>query len=218
LWNADVHLEATRRWAIHARYPGVAASRIADADNAVDEWYGPTSFVTEPGSQYHFNRSLSMGAPEDTRMIKYKHHFQVAQTFCTIAKGFDFPEFAAWQLGTALHPYQDWVAHGDHNYYLLGSFEFKLEYRHNYMSPTRRSYNFPDDVDLDAKGSPDGRAILPVLHLVSKDGKTFDYADYERGHKRYQKTHSMSSTALTEFRDYVRANGGCKCRRYFGVE
>jgi RHS repeat-associated protein len=218
MWNADVHRDGTRRWAIAAGYPGIAANRVAEADNAVDEWFGPTSFVTEPGTQYHFNRSLSMGTSEDTRMIQYKKHLQTAQTFCTIAKGFDYPEFAAWQLGTALHPYQDWVAHGDHNYYLLGSFELKLEYRHNYMSPARKSYNFPDDTGLDAKGSPDGRPTLSVLHLVSRDGKTFDYADYERGQKRIRKTHSMTSAAFTEFRDYVKANGGCKCKRYFGVE
>ena len=217
LWNSNVHRDGTRRWAVIAGYPGVSASRVAEADHAVDEFFGSTSYVTEPGTQYHFDRSLSMGTSEDTRMLKYKQHLQTAQTFCTIAKGFDFPEFAAWQLGTALHPYQDWVAHGDHNYYLLGSFQYRLEYRHNYSSQARRSYNFPDDTDLDAKGSPDGRPTLSVLRLVSKDGKTFDYADYERGQKRIRKTHTMSSAALTGFREYVKANGGCNCRRYFGV-
>ena len=114
LWNSDVHHDATKRWALHGGYPGTAAERVATADNDVDSRY---SYITEPGTQYHFNRSLSMGTSEDSRMIQYREHLQMAQTACTVANGFDFPELAAWHLGTALHPYQDWVAHGDHNYY-----------------------------------------------------------------------------------------------------
>jgi len=87
------------------------------------------------------------------------------------------------------------------------------------MSPVKGSTGFPDDWNLDAKGSPDGRATLSVLNFVPADnGNIRDWADYEPGHKRYQLTHSMSSSSLNEFREYVRANGGCKCKKYFGVE
>jgi hypothetical protein len=218
LWDTRIHRAATRRWALTAGYPGNAAQAVADADEAVDEKFGSTSYITEPGTQYHFDRSLSMGGSEDTRMTKYKEHLQKAKDLCTVSKGNDDPPAAAKQFGTSLHPYQDWVAHGDHNKRLLGSFS-SVKDIHNYMSPVKGSTGFPDDPDLDAKGSPDGRATLSVLHFVAdKSGKIRDWADYERGHKRFQLTLTMSSSALNEFREYVRANGGCKCKKYFGVE
>ena len=97
--------------------------RVSDADEAVDAKTGTTSYITEPGTQYHFNRSLSMGTGRDTRMIKYDEHMAKAKAFCTAARGFDYPFVAAWELGTALHPLQDWMAHGEHNYYLRACFK-----------------------------------------------------------------------------------------------
>ena len=215
-WDTRIHRDATRRWALKAGYPADAAQAVADADEAVDEIFGSTSYITEPGTQYHFDRSLSMGGSEDTRMTKYKEHLQKAKDLCTISKGNDDPSAAAKEFGTALHPYQDWVAHGDHNKRLFGSFT-SLKDIHNATSPVEGSTAFPDDPGLDAKGSPDGRPTLKVLHFVAdKSGKIRDWADYEPGLKRYKLTYAMTSSALREFREYVRANGGCK--KYFGVE
>ncbi|MCX8155481.1 MAG: RHS repeat-associated core domain-containing protein, partial [Verrucomicrobiae bacterium] len=218
LWDETVDLHATLRWALKAGYPADAAQAVADADEDVDEILFSTSYIFEPGTQYHFDRSLSMDVRVDTRITKYKEHLDKAKDLCTISRGNDEPSAAAKQLGTGLHPYQDWMAHGDHNKRLLGSFS-SLKDIHNAMSPAKGSKDFPDDPDLDAKGSPDGRATFSVLHFVAdKSGNIRDWADYERGHQRYQLTHSMSSSALHEFREYVRANGGCKCKTYFGVE
>ncbi len=218
LWDERIHLVATKMWAGMAKYPAEAAQAVANADNGVDEKFGPTSYITEPGTQYHFDRSLSMGSSEDTRMTMYKKHLKVAQDDCTIALGKDDPEDAAKQLGTALHPYQDWVAHGDHNKRLLGSFQLDPRYIHNYLSPKKGSTGFPDDPALDANGSPDGRATMSVLHFVVKGDKIFDWADYEPGHKRFALTYRMSSSALATYRAYVASNGGCKCKKYFGIK
>jgi hypothetical protein len=43
---------------------------------------------------------------------------------------------------------------------------------------------------------------------------------YKRGHppQRLRLTKSKTDSALSAFRNYLRINGGCACKRYFGVE
>jgi RHS repeat-associated protein len=110
LWGSDVHKE-TVLWARELRYPGDAATAIGDADVAVDAISGGISWAPWIGDQsYHFNRNMS---GEDSRLQHNAVHMRKAQNACTMRAGRDDPEEAARQLGTALHPLQDWVAHGD---------------------------------------------------------------------------------------------------------
>ncbi|MCX8155666.1 MAG: RHS repeat-associated core domain-containing protein, partial [Verrucomicrobiae bacterium] len=220
LWDTRIHLHATQRWATQVGYPSEAALAVATADEAVDS---EQSYITEPGTPYHFDRSLSMGGSEDTRDTMYKKHLKNAQDACNMSLGNDDPKKAAKELGTALHPAQDWVAHADHNKRRLGSFN-NLSDRHNNSSPVKGAWKFPDDPDLDVKGSADGRATLSVLHFVYERNYEVggyvrrDWADYEPGHKRFKLTMDRTKASMTGYRDFVKANGGCNCKKYFGVE
>ena len=219
LWAQNVHELATKRWAIQVGYPNVAAAAVGAADNAVDNWTSSTAWVPYAGDQgYHFNRNLSGGT--DSRMDRWKKHLSSAKIECLYKyRSNDNPEKAAKELGTALHPYQDWVAHGDYGIYDKG----EIWDRHNSFSPQKdfgNPYDYPDDPTLDAKGSPDGRPAGLAMHWITTNWgmSVRGYAIYERGMKRYRLTMNMTKTTLTEFRDFVQKHGGCKCKKYFGVK
>ncbi|MCX6885496.1 MAG: RHS repeat-associated core domain-containing protein, partial [Verrucomicrobia bacterium] len=220
LWDTRIHLDATQRWATQVGYPSEAALAVGTADEAVDS---EQSYITEPGTQYHFCRSLSMGGSEDTRDTMYKKHLKNAQDACNMSLGNDDPKKAAKELGTALHPAQDWVAHADHNKRRLGSFN-NLSDKHNNSSPVKGAWKFPDDPNLDVKGSAEGRATMSVLHFVYERNYEVggyvmrDWADYEPGHKRFKLTMDRTKASMTGYRDFVKSNGGCNCKKYFGVE
>jgi len=223
LWDSFIHRDHTILWAATVGYPPEAARAVGQADDAVDRLFGSTSYVFEPGTMYHFDRSLSMGYSKDTRLMKSEEHLSKARALCTIAIGNDNPKAAAKELGTALHPLQDWVAHGDHNMRLLGSFRLHPAFMHNYMSPANGSERFPDNPLLDAVGSSDGRPTLSVLHFVTHPlfpppTYIFDWADYQLGLRRLVLTMELSVSTLSEFRSYVGTYGGCLCKEYFGVQ
>jgi RHS repeat-associated protein len=217
LWGTLVHLTKTRVWAERVLYPSTAASAVAAADEAVDS--GATSPMPIFGDQsYHFNRNLN-GGP-DTRIGLFYYHFKRAKIACHPAM--DNPETAAKELGTSLHPLQDWVAHADYAMKNTGS----IWTIHNSRSPQDEFGNpggYPDDVTLDVVGSPDGRAsrpyIIDVLYTKDREGngpfRYTDFAYYEKGFKRYNLTRVMTIEELKEYQWYVRANGGCKCKKYF---
>lgn len=213
LWDERVHRDATERWAILRGYPPKVAHTIGVVDNDVDN---KKSWRTEPGTQYHFDRSLSMSLAGDTRIAKYIEHFKYAQDFCSVTE--DDPQSAIQELGTSLHPYQDYVAHGDHNKWIKGSFK-NIKDTHNYMSPLKGSTHFPDNPFLDAVNSPDhGREVGAALHMVSDGSATRDWALYRPGYQRLTLTLQMTMQALNSYRSYLVKSGGCKCKEYFGVK
>jgi RHS repeat-associated protein len=222
LWGPLVHLTKTRAWAQRVGYPSAAASAVAGADEAVDNgnkgpWPSPVG-----DQSYHFNRNLSGGM--DTRLVRFKAHYSWAQKHCNRIN--DNPEKAAEELGTALHPLQDWVAHGDYAMKNTGN----IWLWHNEKSPQwefGNPHNYPDDVTLDVVDSPDGRAtsayIIDVAYLRDSQGngpfRYEDFAYYKKGFKRYEMTRRMTTEELKEYRWYIQTQGGCKCKKYFlGVE
>ena len=177
-----------------------------------------------------FTRNFSGSV--DSRLTHYVKHFAIAKRRCRI--GSDWPRAAARQLGTALHPAQDWVAHADYARKSKGIGGVWLV--HNSNSP-QTTYGdpggYPDDPFLDVVGSPDGRASQGFI--VDKLVKTYriydpyghgyrtekriynDFAYYEPGRKRYELTKLRTEASLTKFREWVRQYGGCRCKRYFGI-
>ncbi len=230
LWGQNIHERATRRWATQVGYPREAAAAIGAANEAVDS--GNTSFMPSNlpfvgGDQrYHFNRTFAGdgGKARDTRMQLYRIHMMQAKAQCLwsirIGVKNDNPEDAAKYLGTALHPYQDWVAHGDYGILDRG----EVYTIHNAKS-TQKDFgdprDYPDDPFLDAKNGPDGRpagvAMTWISVWTSRGYSERGYAIYEQGTKRYRLTMTMTKDALEEFRTWVKQFGGCKCREYFGV-
>jgi len=216
LWSSSVHYVATRRWAVGVGYPEEPAEIVGRADNAVDT--GATRPAPWPAGDlsYHFNRNRNGG--RDSRLVHFEFHLAQAQRFCTATRdqqlGLDWPLPAAQQLGTALHPFQDIVAHGD-----FGMRMDAIYIHHNMFSPQREfGYpgNYPDMTWLDAVGSADGTPTGNAIHVINNAGH--DYAIFTPGIQRYQLTRERTRTVLREFREYVRVNGGCNCRRFFGVE
>jgi len=90
---------------------------------------------------------------------------------------------------------------------------------HNAMSPQHTfgsPADYPDTSWLDAVGRPDGRPAGQAMHVINNAG--MDYAIFTPGIRRWTLTKRLTDNALMEFQNYVRANGGCKCKQYFGVK
>ena len=214
-WTREIHDDATVQWAEEAGYPAAAAAVIGKANAAVDDWSGEASWLPYRGRQeYHFNRNSSAGPDSRTQM--YKKHLRKAKRRCHPA--FDRPGEAAEQLGVALHPYQDWVAHGDYGIYDEG----QIWNRHNSCSPQRNfgdPADYPDDPTLDAVNGPQGRPAGLAMKWITVNGglSVRGYAEYEKGTRRIELTERRTKDALEAFLEFLRAQGGCECRKYFGL-
>lgn len=173
----------------------------------------------------------------DSRLQHNAVHYREAENACTMSAGRDDPEEAARQLGTALHPLQDWVAHGD----FFSKWTGPITAVHNMYSLQSgvNKTKVVDDVNYDAvlPGggiAPDGRAAGAAMRYynlqspvtkrgeVAGPGMLVDWAEFryvgEGSSLRVKKTKELTDGNLRSFQDYVRANGGCKCKKYFGVE
>ena len=218
LWGTAIHRDAPRQWAEGLAYKPAAATAIGDRDEAVDG--GTTSPYPIVGDQsYHFNRNSS---GQDSRLQHFDEHFKKAKERCTWKSGFwgwfsshDDPNGATDHFGKALHPRQDWVAHGDFGIRAsLGVWVW-----HNYYSPQTTLGNNQaraeavDNPQLDSDGL-DGRPAGTAMHYLS-DNK--DYALFHAGTQRLNLTRSLTESALREFLGHIRANAKpCgKCREYF---
>lgn len=72
-----------------------------------------------------------------------------------------------------------------------------------------------DTTWLNSVGSPDGRPAGNAIHVINNAG--FDYAIYTPGLRGWKLTKERTESVLAGFRSYVKANGGCECKRFFGV-
>jgi len=222
LWGSDVHKDKTIEWAreLQIPYPEDAARRIGTADDAVDGgWTGfGTGWAPLVGSQkYHFNRNPN---GVDSRFERFDFHFKKAKDLCH--RYVDVPEDAADQLGIALHPIQDWVAHGDLNAGAFDTTKF-----HNMDSPQTdfgTNWKLPDRTDLDAVNGPEGRPAGPAMNRVSGGYHNHyrtekEWAIFSTGPKRLNLTKTMTENRLKSFLEFVAQNGGCRCKKYFlGIE
>jgi len=154
--------------------------------------------------------------------MHYENHLKLAKEACTKPK--DDPDTATKQLGTALHPKQDWVAHGDYGFTDYG--QIGPDGAHNYYSPQPPTWgpvwHYPDDPMLDAVKGPNGRPAGLAMGTVVKFGGVAlrQYAIYERGTmKRYRLTKSMTEDVLQDFLTHVRQNAtpNCNCWKCFGI-
>ena len=222
LWATDVHKDRTIQWAQLDGMPAVGAELIGKFDDRVDSDFDPTT-ITDSNWSWHFNRAVE-GA-EDTRLRHSSEEFDAAKKACT----WEFEQKDDWKdaalhMGRALHPLQDWVAHGDFNrrqempnieHYPLMSI---LYYIHNYSAPESGSTKFPDSVDLDSTGL-DGRPTMDVMKYQGtlRNGDRYFSAPFSSGTLRIRLTERRTRDLLRSFRNHVRAKGRpCgMCRRAF---
>lgn len=218
LWGRDIHELATVRWAKALGYPNHAAKAIGAANEAVD--HGRKNWMPIWGDQsYHFDRNRGVG--KDTRIEHYENHFKLAKEACTTPK--DDPLTAARQLGTALHPYQDWVAHGDYGFTDEGA--IWPDGIHNKHSPQAATWgdvaSYPDNPMLDAIGGPNGRPAGSAIRtvMINFGMSVREFAIYQPGTQRYKFTKNMTEATLHDFRNHVQRSAipNCKCIKYFGL-
>ena len=116
-------------------------------------------------------------------------------------------------MGYALHPLQDFVAHGDFNRwrespYASSAIRDSIKYIHNTLTPQAgRGYNSVDDPNLDSEGS-DGRATFSVLQFatITSVGDWLFWARFNPGTSRIQFTERITLNRLREFMEHVRQN------------
>ena len=221
-WWTNIHRDKTTLWAQDLNYLKEAAQLIGEYDEKIDSfwgWRGPLPGVGEQG--YHFNRSTG---GTDSRLKYYEQHLRMAKFYCSAHRYDKNHEKAGQELGSALHPLQDWVAHGEYEVTHPGP----ITSIHNEYS-TQREFgspgDYPDLYFLDVKNSPDGRATQNTItqrRVLSLDGileTKYDVAEYERGSKRYELTKRKTQEALRDFKRFVKSTQGsvdCKCY-FFGV-
>ncbi|MCL5098992.1 MAG: hypothetical protein M1608_15950 [Candidatus Omnitrophica bacterium] len=140
---------------------------------------------------------------------------QKAKAECT--KSTDSAYNAAAYLGRALHPLQDWVAHGDFNRKkeepsLIGFHWWeKRFYWHNWdaLNNTGGIYGpgDPDNSELDANG-PDGRTTINTLQsgTLLSNGDLSYWSIFHGGHQRINLTETQTKTLLEDFQGYLQTN------------
>lgn len=232
LWGTSVHFSLTIKWAFIIGYKPFAALAIGAADEAVDNIKGDKDPYPLPGSKYdqgyHFNRSGTFMF--DTRIVHFKEHYRRAMLACLPPE--DSPEKAAKELGTSLHPLQDWVAHGDYGI----KNEKDIITPHNAKSPKEynifsgAAWKYPDREDLDAIGGSDGRPAGSAMRYIVETTtnyppipgpspitttQIYDYAVYTSGTNRIDTTRIMTTEELKEYYWFIKSQGGCKCKMFF---
>jgi RHS repeat-associated protein len=208
LWGEEVHYRRTKEWIVQEGLSVEIAEAIARADNGVDELFDPTE-ITNANWSWHFNRSLA----GDSRLEHRDQAVALARKLCTGAR--DEVAAAAVYLGRALHPLQDWVAHGDFNRMteaptLSGvGFPETRHYWHNWEKGVvgNGSTGEPDDPELDSDGAF-GRPTIGTMHLgkTLSNGDSVYWAGFHRGNQRIDFTESITKRLVDDFRAYVRAN------------
>lgn len=149
-----------------------------------------------------------------------------AKGFCT--RSVDRPDEAARRLGRALHPLQDWVAHGDFNRNRPGEMPSiataksatRFRWAHNWWGTGNgiAAQARVDDPDLDAGGA-NGRTTIDVLgnpHPLG-NGDTAFSTPFHAGTQRRDLARDKTRELLAEFVVYVIRNAKpCgECRKAF---
>jgi hypothetical protein len=210
LWNADVHQDRTIQWAGQVGVDQEHSIIIGVYDNGIDSDYSTYNFDDWDWG-WHFNRSLT----GDSRLKHRDIEVLKARMRCTNPT--DDAHFAAEYLGRALHPLQDWVAHGDFNRKSeMPSFDFYFwEYPftwHNYAALIYTGGLYgpsdPDNAEMDANG-PDGRATIDTLQggFAFYNGGVAMWTGFHGGHQRINTTESLTKDLLRDFQRYVREHG-----------
>lgn len=211
LWNADVHKGRTTQWAGQLGIDAVQSENIGAADDGVDTVYSTMNF-DDWNWGWHFNRSRS----GDSRLVHKDAEFKKAMKECS--KWVDNPYNAAHYLGRALHPLQDWVAHGDFNRKveepsLTGFWPWEKRYYWHNWDALSRTFGLygpgdPDNPEMDTDGWS-GRATIDTLKrgtLLSNGDQAY-WTGFHGGHARINLTETLSKGLLSDFQIYVLVNG-----------
>jgi hypothetical protein len=143
-WTENVHRDKTAFWAIELGLPIASGNTVGEADNGVDSkpWIiGGTGPMPWQDQSYHF-RLGPMGG--DSRQVRHDEHVQLAKNACTRSAGRDDYEESLTELGKALHPLQDIVAHGG-----LAEYDNNgIYWPHNYFTPVEgQDWHTVDDIN-----------------------------------------------------------------------
>jgi hypothetical protein len=221
LWREDVHKDNTTQWAKVLGIQASIADTIGVMDAKIDDMYNPVH-ISEENWSWHFNRAMS--AVDDSRLKHKDDMVQLAKYECDKVR--DKPGTAAVYLGYALHPLQDWVAHGDYNRKKDASAltwptpaTDRAYYIHNYGAGALGSgVSFqPDKPELDASGN-DGRATIGSMTGMKRlsNNDLVYWTEYHPGSKRITLTKAKTVELLAVFQSFVgSAQGGCKCKQAF---
>lgn len=127
------------------------------------------------------------------------------------------------ELGIALHPLQDIVAHGSFGKRTSG----EIWAYHNFYSPQwlydSDVPNLPgfwmawlvDNKDYDSTGN-DGIPDDSAMHYIWDMGVIVaDWATFKHGQQRLNKTKADTHKALEDYRKHLEEKAGCKCKTYF---
>jgi hypothetical protein len=185
---------------------------------------GPGYLPIIGDQSYHFNRNLNANGGVDSRIKHKVEHYQKAIKAC---QKDDNPCEAAKQLGIALHPLQDFYAHGD--YAIQDSTPnggtWIHHNKHSPQTPLPGKPNlalYPDDTELDAVGGPSGRPAGAAMKMVTvsilKVKQQVDYAIYKRGTMRIRDTEAATRDVLTDYWTFLTGlpKSPC-CKKYFGA-
>ena len=207
LWGSDVHYGMTAEWAGQLSVDINFAMAIGAADDAIDSLYNPT-VISDDNFSWHFNRSMY---GTDSRLQHRDQMVALAKSQCTRSRNADNASKAATYLGYALHPLQDWVAHGDFNRKteapkLVGAGLDTLFLIHNFAGGGYFESQYPDSWRLDANG-PDGRATANVMHWmrIANDDRV-GWTEFHGGSQRITLTRNQTKGLLSDFQAYVRQN------------
>ena len=225
MWGSDVHYTRTKWWG-EIVFTRKAASAIADADEGVDSEFGGRSYLPSYllGDQsYHFN-TAGVGA-KDSRLKHFDDHMKKAKELCSDKPFSDEAKDAAMHIGIALHPKQDYYAHGDYGKFIVNKWHGNLIHHNKYAPPSswlagfEDPSSYPDDTRLDAFGSSTGR---PDSQEGAQGGTgvkfsmKFVWYHYKIGNKRITKTKNDTLKALKDFRKHLKKQKRCcKCLNYF---
>jgi RHS repeat-associated protein len=230
LYGPNVHRMMTTQWAEALGMTAWAADAVGVADNAIDSndgtnWWPYGLFGGDQA--WHFNRSAGAG---DTRLGLSHMMLMRAMETCTVAdrdarpeNGYGLPWNAATYLGYALHPTQDFWAHGDFSkgpQDIIGSASVWVSHGYDY-----------DTWGMDAVGTqegvaafPDGRApqvFTTTLHVYGPGGMPVavteedSWKSWQPGQRRNAGVRADTQRIITQFLDVARTRGNCACRRYF---
>ncbi len=211
LWGSDVHNDMTLQWANQLKINSTYSQMIGESDNKIDEDYNSATHFDNFNWGWHFNRSRN----GDSRLMHRDAELAKAKAQCT--KTTDNPDRAATYLGRALHPLQDWVAHGDFNrieetpsLQLSGlTLSEILCYIHNYyvVVTLKDIAARVDNPRKDAFG-PNGRPTIDTMQfgVLLPNGDKIYWVKFITGHQRIDLTERLTKDLLREFQGYIKSN------------
>lgn len=203
LWENDTHYTRIYSWARNDnRMKEWAARQVAFSDNDVDPpWYEWPFHTTIANLSWHFdilhNANLAW-ANSDSRFVHAERELATAITICGGSKvDCSTVRLVAAHIGMALHPVQDWFAHGTWD-----PTTPRLNWR---MHPPET-----DDADRDYRHTADRILRDQVRHGFPAHPVPL----FQTGSARIIGTKHRTLEYLARFKNSLNKQGTCYCRIY----